>query len=228
MSRGMKASVNNSEAARTSSMQLLDCFVASARGIVSSIVEDKGSIDTPKNDAHHITTTSSSTKTKERIFSHIRYVSSITSPARASPQRYANFFISKNSKISTLSINNSGTISLAVASSIAMTQPGLRPTISPIHIGITGLIAFIAASLWPPILFIVSILLALIAPSLFFENDPAEGRRRLYKLFLRYGDLPEAMKCNDVDLEENYWTNSRGMLLATSILRPKAGTPIKA
>jgi len=109
-----------------------------------------------------------------------------------------------------------------------MTQPGLRPTISHIHIGITGLIAFIAASLWPPILFIVSILLALIAPSLFFENDSAEGRRRLYKLFLRYGDLPEAMKCNDVDLEEHYWTNSRGMLLATSILRPKAGTPIKA
>lgn len=107
-------------------------------------------------------------------------------------------------------------------------QPGLRPAISPIHIGAAGLIAFIAASVWPPILLIVSIVLALIAPSLFFENDSAEGRRRLYKLFLKHGDLPEAMKCKDVDLEESYWTNSRGILLATSILRPKAGTPIKA
>jgi len=75
---------------------------------------------------------------------------------------------------------------------------------------------------------VVSIILALIAPSLFFENDSSEGRRRLYRLFLKRGDLPEAMKCNDVDLEEDYWTNSRGMLLATSILRPMAGTPIKA
>lgn len=67
----------------------------------------------------------------------------------------------------------------------------------------------------------------MIAPNLFLENDSAEGRRRLYKNFLSNGDLPEAMKCNDIELEENYWTNSRGMLLATSILRPK-GTPIKA
>ena len=108
-----------------------------------------------------------------------------------------------------------------------MPQPGLNPAISPIHIGAAGLLAFIAASLWPPILLIVSIVLALIAPSLFFENDSAEGRRRLYKLFLKHGDLPEAMKCKDVDLEEGYWTNSRGILQATSILRPKAGTPSK-
>ena len=109
-----------------------------------------------------------------------------------------------------------------------MASPGLRPTISPALIGTIGLIAFIAAFLWPPILLIVSILLALIAPTLFFENDSSEGRRRLYKLFLKHGDLPEAMKCSDVDLEEDYWTNSRGMLLATSIMRPKEGTPIKA
>ena len=68
----------------------------------------------------------------------------------------------------------------------------------------------------------------MIAPSLFYENDSSEGRRRLYKIFLSNGDLPEAMKCNDIELEENYWTNSRGMILATSILRPKAGTPLKA
>ena len=95
-----------------------------------------------------------------------------------------------------------------------MPQPGLHPAISPIHIGVAGLIAFIAASLWPPILLIVSIVLALIAPSLFFENDSAEGRRRLYKLFLKHGDFPEAMKCKDVDLEESYWRNSRGMLVS--------------
>lgn len=111
---------------------------------------------------------------------------------------------------------------------MAPSASGLRPTIAPIQIVGIGLIAFSAASLWPPILLIVSILLAIIAPNLFLENDSAEGRRRLYKLFMKRDDLPEAIKCNNVDLEEAYWTNSRGMLLATSILRPKAGIPIKA
>ena len=109
-----------------------------------------------------------------------------------------------------------------------MRQPGLSPTIAPLHILAAGVLSFLAASLWPPILLIFSIILALTAPKLFFENDCPEGRRRLYKLFLERDDLPEAIKCNDVDLEERYWTNSRGMLLATSIMRPKGGEKPKA
>ena len=111
--------------------------------------------------------------------------------------------------------------------STMMSNPGQRPAISPKHIAIAGVIAFIAASLWPPILLIVSFFLSLTAPKLFFENDSAEGRRVLYKQFLQRGDLPDAMKCDGIDLEEAYWANSRGMILATSIMRPK-DTPIKA
>ena len=41
---------------------------------------------------------------------------------------------------------------------------------------------------------------------------------RLYRQFLRHGDLPEAMKCRDVDLKEGYWVNGRGMALFSSIM----------
>jgi acylglycerol lipase len=46
--------------------------------------------------------------------------------------------------------------------------------------------------------------------------------RRLYKEFLRRDDLPRELKCDEVDLREGYWANSRGMCLFTSIMKPKS------
>lgn len=58
-------------------------------------------------------------------------------------------------------------------------------------------------------------------------NDSGEARRRLWKEFLKRDDLPEELKCNDVDLEERYWTNNRGMCLLTSTMVPKDNAPIR-
>ena len=38
-------------------------------------------------------------------------------------------------------------------------------------------------------------------------------------------DLPPQLKCEDVDLKEGYWANSRGMCLYTSIMKPKSEEP---
>ena len=58
-------------------------------------------------------------------------------------------------------------------------------------------------------------------------NDSGEARRRLWKKFLERDDLPEELKCNDVVLEERYWTNNRGMSLLTSTMVPKGNTPVR-
>jgi len=103
-----------------------------------------------------------------------------------------------------------------------------RPLVTPIEVIIAGFIAYFFASLWPPSLLVAAACLATIFPNLFYDRDDAESRRMLYREFLRCVDLPEALKCYDVDLEEKYWVNSRGMCLSTSIMKTKPPTPIRA
>lgn len=86
-----------------------------------------------------------------------------------------------------------------------------------------GFVAFALASIWPPILLIIAIALAWCVPALFYEGDHAENRRKLFNEFRKRDDLPAALKCEDVDLKESYWVNSRGMCLFTSIMKPKSG-----
>ena len=65
-------------------------------------------------------------------------------------------------------------------------------------------------------------------PTISFRvNDSGEARRRMWKEFLKRDDLPEKLKCGDVDLDERYWVNDRGMLLLTSTMVPKNNAPIR-
>jgi len=45
--------------------------------------------------------------------------------------------------------------------------------------------------------------------------------------FEKRDDLPEEMKCQDVDFEETYWVNQRGMCLLTATMAPKNNGPIR-
>lgn len=58
-------------------------------------------------------------------------------------------------------------------------------------------------------------------------NDTGEARRRLWKEFLKRDDLPKALKCEDVVLEERFWINKRGMCLLTSTMAPKDKVDIR-
>jgi len=73
-----------------------------------------------------------------------------------------------------------------------------------------------------------SAILSTIIPYSFRDNDDGESRRRLWAEFLKKDGLPDELRCNDVDMEENYWVNDRGMALLTSTMVPKNNGPISA
>jgi alpha-beta hydrolase superfamily lysophospholipase len=102
-----------------------------------------------------------------------------------------------------------------------------RPRITSSSILSIGVIATALAYVSPYLLLIVTAILSLTIPYAFRENDDGESRRRLWADFEKRPDLPEAMKCKDVDLEEKYWTNNRGMCLLTSVMAPKNNQQVK-
>jgi len=71
-------------------------------------------------------------------------------------------------------------------------------------------------------------ILSITIPYSFRENDDGESRRRLWNDFLKRDDLPHQLYCKEVDLEEGYWINSRGMALLTSTMVPTNNKPIRA
>ena len=91
-----------------------------------------------------------------------------------------------------------------------------------------GGLLFGLALIWPPLLLLVAAILSITIPYAYRENDGSEARRRLWTEFLKRDDLPVELKCTEVDLEEMYWTNDRGMALLTSTMVPKNNAPIRA
>lgn len=96
-----------------------------------------------------------------------------------------------------------------------------RPRISSSTILSIGVLSTALAYVSPYLLLVVTAVLCVTIPYAFRENDDGESRRRLWVEFTKRPDLPEALKCKDVDLEESYWTNSRGMCLLTAVMTPK-------
>lgn len=104
----------------------------------------------------------------------------------------------------------------------AVTGTHPRPRISVSTILSIGVISTSLAYVSPYLLIIVSIILSFTIPYAFRENDDGESRRRLWNEFLENRqDLPEELKCKEIDLTEEYWTNSRGMCLYTCVMAPK-------
>jgi acylglycerol lipase len=90
-----------------------------------------------------------------------------------------------------------------------------------------GLISTSLAYVAPYILLIVTAILSIFIPYAFRVNDDGESRRRLWSEFEKREDLPEELKCKDIDLEEKYWTNGRGMCLLTSVMAPKNNQQVR-
>ena len=103
-----------------------------------------------------------------------------------------------------------------------------RPRITGLSILAIGLAIFALSLIWRPLLVVVAAALAVVVPYSFRENDCAESRRRQWSEFLSRTDLPDLLRCPDVEIEEGYWTNDRGMALMTSTMTPKNGAEIRA
>ena len=102
-----------------------------------------------------------------------------------------------------------------------------RPRITSSTILSIGVISTALAFSSPYLLLIVTAILSVTIPYAFRENDDGESRRRLWVQFAKRPDLPEKLKCKDVDLEEKYWTNNRGMCLLTAVMSPKNNQQVR-
>lgn len=87
------------------------------------------------------------------------------------------------------------------------------PRISSTIILSIGILSFVLASVYPPLLLLVACLLCYTIPYSFRVNDSGEARRVLWNEFLKRDDLPVELRCGDVVLEEKYWANERCVVL---------------
>mmetsp|Transcript_16973 Transcript_16973/g.35633 ORF Transcript_16973/g.35633 Transcript_16973/m.35633 type:complete len:438 (-) Transcript_16973:2005-3318(-) len=109
------------------------------------------------------------------------------------------------------------------------------PAVSPSQILLIGLVLF-ALTRGSHVVLLIAYALSRFIPYAFRINDDGETRRKLWNNFVEkgkkgadgYPTLPKEMRCDEVNLEENYWVNDRGMCLLTSIMTPKDGTPLRA
>ncbi|KAL7495030.1 hypothetical protein ACHAWT_006507 [Skeletonema menzelii] len=102
-----------------------------------------------------------------------------------------------------------------------------RPRIASSTILSIGVLSTALAFVKPNLLLLATAILSITIPYTFRENDDGESRRRLWAEFEKRPDLPHEMKCKDVDLEERYWTNNRGMCLLTSVMKPKHNESVR-
>ena len=92
------------------------------------------------------------------------------------------------------------------------------PRISSTIILSIGILSFVLASVYPPLLLLVACLLCYTIPYSFRVNDSGEARRVLWNEFLKRDDLPVELRCGDVVLEEKYWANERCVVLCCDSL----------
>lgn len=127
-----------------------------------------------------------------------------------------------------------------------------KPIVDQSSILLMGCFWFIIARIWTPILLVIFILGSYIIPYCFRENDMASSRRQLFQQFLDFHTnstsgmkekqhesltkeltVPEEYirlrsSLSSIQLEQSYWTNSRGMLLNTIIMTPPSSIPIQS
>mmetsp|Transcript_35826 Transcript_35826/g.73265 ORF Transcript_35826/g.73265 Transcript_35826/m.73265 type:complete len:384 (-) Transcript_35826:410-1561(-) len=107
---------------------------------------------------------------------------------------------------------------------------GPPPKITQSKVLTIGLLVFVLASIWPPLILLVTFILSQMIPYTFRVNDDAESRRRFWKEFTQREDFPQELRetPDDIVIEENYWQNNRGMCLLTCIMIPSDSSKIKA
>ena len=103
------------------------------------------------------------------------------------------------------------------------------PVVSQTTILLIGFAIFGLAMIWPPLILFVTYAASVLIPYCFRVNDDACMRRQLFAEFQKDESLPIdfLQTPKDIEMEESYWVNKRGMCLCTATMAPK-DIPIKA
>lgn len=85
------------------------------------------------------------------------------------------------------------------------------PSVDRFTIAMAGIALFILATIWPPLILLVTYLASILIPYSFRINDNATTRRQLIDKFEKEDDLSASMReiPDDVQLKSSYWINSR-------------------
>jgi len=125
----------------------------------------------------------------------------------------------------------------AVSMTIPTPFPEPKPRISGNTVLLVGVSIYGMAALWPPLTMLITLILYYLIPYCFREGDDASERRRLWNDYLNevkynpdYKDLQKILFPNpsEVQIDEAYWVNPRGLCLFTSIMRPANNKQVKA
>lgn len=105
------------------------------------------------------------------------------------------------------------------------------PLVSQTTVLVIGVILFLLAMIWPPLLLVVAYLASHLIPYAYRVNDDAVTRRSMLRKF--HLEDPVSLARQDlfphskVDLQSSYWMNPRGLLLHTNVLTPRE-QPVEA
>jgi len=93
-----------------------------------------------------------------------------------------------------------------------------------------GFLVFILASVWPPLILVVTFVLSRLIPYTFRVNDDGESRRKFHREFKQRTNTPKDFRIvpDDIVMKERYWVNERGMCLLTVTIEPAKPSDIKA
>mmetsp|Transcript_51336 Transcript_51336/g.154240 ORF Transcript_51336/g.154240 Transcript_51336/m.154240 type:complete len:358 (-) Transcript_51336:597-1670(-) len=107
---------------------------------------------------------------------------------------------------------------------------GPPPKISQNRVLVIGFLVFILASVWPPLILLVTFFLSMLIPYTFRVNDDGESRRKFHREFEQRKNTPKMWRNNpdDIVMKERYWVNDRGMCLLTTTMEPAKASDIKA
>eukprot|EP00934_Nitzschia_sp_Nitz4_P004289 Nitzschia sp. Nitz4//scaffold364_size14896//10634//11938//NITZ4_008911-RA/size14896-augustus-gene-0.2-mRNA-1//-1//CDS//3329549279//4279//frame0 len=105
--------------------------------------------------------------------------------------------------------------------------PGI---VSERTVAVAGILLFVLAQIWPPLILVATYLAATMVPYLFRINDDATTRRQMLHIFEKEDRESDCLReiPDDVQRETGFWLNERnGALLHYNIFTPK-NQPIQA
>lgn len=107
---------------------------------------------------------------------------------------------------------------------------GPPPKISQHRVLGIGFLVFVLASVWPPLILLVTFLLSRLIPYTFRVNDDGESRRKFHRELEQRQNAPKEWRFppDDIVMKERFWVNERGMCLLTTTLEPVKSSEIKA
>lgn len=112
------------------------------------------------------------------------------------------------------------------------TEYDVPPKVSQSTVLCIGFVLFLLAKVWPPSILFVAYIASMLIPTIYRENDDSCKRRQLFQEFCGPNtlNLPENFReiPSNIQLEQKYWVNKRGMCLSTAIMTPKNEADIKA